>query len=77
MKLRNDISIRDFLTQVHQCAGEVEFHTAEGDVLNLKSALSQYLFAAVTTRPALMETASVVCCEQEDYERLRAYFCEA
>ena len=47
MKLKPNISIPSFLQAVQDCQGEVCLVTKEGDHLNLKSVLSQFVFAAV------------------------------
>lgn len=47
MKLKSNINVPDFLQAVQVCTGEVFFITPEGDHLNLKSALSQFIFTAV------------------------------
>ena len=46
MNLKPDINLSEFFRAVHTCRGEVLFETPEGDRLNLKSALSQYVFTA-------------------------------
>lgn len=46
MNLKPDINLPEFFRAVHACQGEVLFETPEGDRLNLKSALSQYVFTA-------------------------------
>lgn len=47
MKLNPNINVPSFLQTVQTCIGEVHFITGEGDHLNLKSTLSQFVFAAV------------------------------
>lgn len=47
MKLKTGVNISHFLLAVQSCRGDVNFITPEGDNLNLKSALSQFVFAAV------------------------------
>lgn len=47
MKLNSNINIPAFLQAVQSCKGEVCFVTEEGDILNLKSVLSQFVFTAV------------------------------
>ena len=46
MYLKPDINLPEFFQAVHTCRGEVLFETPEGDRLNLKSALSQFVFTA-------------------------------
>lgn len=47
MKLKNNVNIPSFLEAVQKCDYEVLFVTGEGDQLNLKSTLSQFVFTAV------------------------------
>ena len=47
MKLNPNANIARFLQTVQRCKGDVHYLTSEGDDLNLKSALAQFLFAAV------------------------------
>ena len=47
MKLNPSTNIPRFLQAVYNCQGDVYFTTPDGDTLNLKSALSQFVFAAV------------------------------
>lgn len=47
MKVNPNTNIPRFLQAVQTCRGDVHFTTPEGDDLNLKSALSQFVFAAV------------------------------
>ena len=75
MRLKVTILPAEFLQCVDQCAGEVLYKTSEGDILNLKSQLSKYLFLIAVNAP---ETAALRCgeisCEPEDYEILKPFF---
>ena len=46
MKVQNITNIDKFFTVIDECAGKVELVTGEGDRLNLKSKLSQYVSMA-------------------------------
>ena len=46
MKVQNITDIEGFFKVVDQCRGKVELVTGEGDRLNLKSKLSQYVSMA-------------------------------
>lgn len=46
MRLKENIDYAVFLKTVQGCQGEVLLVTSEGDQLNLKSTLSQFIFAA-------------------------------
>lgn len=47
MKLQTNANIPKFLQTVQKCRGAVTYVTPEGDNLDLKSALAQFVFAAV------------------------------
>ena len=49
MKLKPDISITAFIQAVQTCQGEVYFVTPEGDRLNLKSALMEFVFVTAVS----------------------------
>ena len=66
MRLKENIDLAQFLMAVSTCKGEVSFTTAEGDVLNLKSALSRYVFVVAMRHPELLENGQVVCETAED-----------
>ena len=51
MKLKKDANLPDFLRTVAQCKDDVYFKTTQGDVLNLKSELSKYIFLAAAASP--------------------------
>ena len=50
MKVSNIKDIQKFFDVVDSCAGKVELVTGEGDRLNLKSKLSQYVSLTVRFR---------------------------
>jgi hypothetical protein len=43
MKLNNVKDVETFLAAVNACESDVDLKSTEGDVLNLKSSLSQYI----------------------------------
>ena len=75
MRLKDNISSAEFLQCVDQCAGEVLYKTDEGDILNLKSQLSKYLFLIAVNAP---EAATLRCgeiiCQAQDREILQPFF---
>lgn len=76
MKLQKEVSLSDFMRAVRQCRGEVCFKTTEGDMLNLHSTLSAYIFMAAasdTARGYLLD-GEVACADAAD-ELLLAPFC--
>lgn len=72
MNLRPDINLSDFFRVVHTCRGEVLFETPEGDRLNLKSSLSQYVFTAAVAGQ-LRALNGQLSYDQEDEPRLTPF----
>lgn len=75
MKLTENCNLPAFLRAADCCAGEVTFQTPEGDVLNLKSQLSKYVFLAAAASPEmrLLAEGEVFCGNPAD-EALLAEF---
>ena len=48
MKLKNIKEVEEFRKVIHACAGDVYLKSQDGDVFNLKSALSEYIGLCVT-----------------------------
>ena len=72
MKLKSDISISGFLEAVKLCRDEVSFDTEAGDHLNLKSALSEFVFiVAIGSDPE--KFPGTITCSDEDLQRLKPY----
>lgn len=55
MILKNKSEISDFVHAAEKCAGEVFFEDEQGDRLNLKSELSQFVFAVILFKMEDME----------------------
>ena len=66
MKLKKEISLTSFLQKVKDCRGEITFQTEEGDSLNLKSVLSQYLFVVLAEQSDVWEHGSIRCAEEDE-----------
>lgn len=73
MYLIPNINLTEFLQIVLKCKGEVYFSSKDGDVLNLKSALSQYVFATVCNSPDFCLLGEISCDSDEDRELLKKY----
>lgn len=73
MHLKKDIKLVDFLYQINHCKNDVFFSTNEGDMLNLKSTLSQLVFASISDRPEVLYTSNVLFKSNSDYELLKEY----
>ena len=70
MKIKNINNVDKFFEVVDSCKGKVELVTGEGDRLNLKSKLCQYL--AVINIIFLILIAFFVCCLSE---KMDVYVC--
>lgn len=57
MKLKENADLPAFLRQVKKCGGDVFLETQEGDSLNLKSTLSQYIFVSLAPEIRLFQIA--------------------
>ena len=66
MKIRKYIDVAVFLDNVRKCEGNVYFKTIEGDQLNLKSLLSQYILVSIINNEELMEKGAVDCSKASD-----------
>lgn len=76
MKLKDSVIINDFLEAAQKCSGDVFLQTAEGDILNLKSLLSKYALTALMSKKNLLESAQIVCVQEEDYQKLAEFLVE-
>ena len=72
MKLRPEIDLSAFLKAIQGCAGDVIFETEEGDRLNLKSMLSQFVFTAVMAA-RLSAIPGRICCDKQDIPLLQKF----
>lgn len=70
MKVQNIKDINKFFEVVNQCSGKVELVTGEGDRLNLKSKLSQYVAFANVFSDGTVKEMEIVAYLPEDVDRL-------
>jgi len=75
MKLKPSCDLPAFLQTVRQCENDVVFVTLEGDVLNLNSELSKYIFLAAASSPngAFLPNGTIKCKSKADAVRLQEY----
>ena len=76
MKIKKIADTGKFLEIIDSCRGKVELLTKEGDCLNLKSKLSQYVSLAGILADKEMDDLELLAYEQEDQERLEAFFAD-
>ncbi len=70
MKIQNIDNVEKFFEVVNHCKGVVELVSPEGDRINLKSKLSQYLSLATMFSNGYVRELDIVAHEKEDVERL-------
>ena len=74
MDVKNIHNIEGFFRVIDNCAGRVELVTAEGDRLNLKSKLCQYLsLANVFSGDAGIPELMLVVSDPEDADKLMEF----
>ena len=70
MKVQNITNIEKFFQVVDACKGKVELVTGEGDRLNLKSKLSQYVSLANIFSNGEIPELELIAYEREDIDKL-------
>ena len=70
MKVMNIKDIDGFFAVIDKCKGKVELVTGEGDRLNLKSKLSQYVSLANIFSGGEIPELELVAYERDDIDRL-------
>jgi hypothetical protein len=70
MKVSNIQDIEKFFQVIDNCKGKVELVTGEGDRLNLKSKLSQYVSLANIFSGGEIPELELVAYEKEDIDSL-------
>lgn len=73
MKIKNITNIERFFEVVDKCEGKVELVTSEGDCLNLKSKLSQYVSLANIFSDGEIAEIDIKVSEPEDMNLLLQY----
>ena len=70
MKVQNITDVEGFFKVVDSCKGRVELARGEGDRLNLKSKLSQYVSMANIFSNGEIPELEVIAYEKEDTDKL-------
>ena len=73
MKIQNINNIEKFFQVVDSCAGKVELVTGEGDRLNLKSKLCQYVSMAIIFSNGEIPELEIIAYEKEDIDKLISF----
>ena len=75
MKVTKIADIDGFFKVVDSCTGKVELVTGEGDRLNLKSKLSQYVSMANIFSDGMIEELEIIAYEPEDIDKIVNFMC--
>jgi hypothetical protein len=73
MKILNITDVDRFFEVVDKCKGKIELVTSEGDRLNLKSKLSQYVALSKIFKEAKIDEIELIASEPEDVSLLLEY----
>lgn len=77
MKIQNVTDVDKFFEVVANCHGKVELVTGEGDRLNLKSKLTQYVsLANVFSHGNTIPEMEIIAYEKDDIEKLIQFMME-
>lgn len=73
MKVQNIKDVDKFFKVVDSCVGRVELVTGEGDRLNLKSKLSQYVSMANLFSDGEISELEIIAYEKEDIDKIVSF----
>ena len=73
MKIQNINNIEKFFQVVDSCSGRFELVTGEGDRLNLKSKLCQYVSMASIFSNGEIPELEILAYEKEDIDKLISF----
>lgn len=73
MKITNISDINEFFKVVDECKGRVELTSSEGDRINLKSKLTQFVAMAQLMNTTYVKELEIVASEPEDASRILDY----
>ncbi len=73
MKIIGITNVDKFLEVLDKCQGKIELITSEGDRLNLKSKLCQYLALSKIFSEAKIDEIEIVASEPEDIKLILEY----
>jgi len=76
MKIQNINNVEKFFQVIDSCTGKVELVTGEGDRLNLKSKLCQYVSMAKIFSDGTIAELEIIAYEPEDIKKLVNFMME-
>ena len=77
MRIKNINNPQQFFSVLNDCKGRVELVTDEGDRLNLKSTLCQYIALTQMFKDAKINDIELIVSEPEDVARLLEFLVRA
>jgi len=73
MRINNVKDVDAFVKVVDSCVGKVELVTAEGDRLNLKSRLAQYVSLEKIFRDESLKELEIIAEESDDVDKIISF----
>ena len=74
MHLKENVKLAELINKAKMCSGDVFYKTTEGDVLNLKSFLTQMLLQSIANSDSsILVSGQVICDEKEDCVHFTEY----
>ncbi|MDF2879155.1 MAG: hypothetical protein K0S30_2251 [Clostridia bacterium] len=73
IKITNITDVDSFFKTVDQCKGEIELVTSEGDRLNLRSKLCQYVSLTKIFSEAKIDEITIAVADSDDVQLLLQY----
>ena len=73
MKIQNITDVDKFFKVIDQCKGKVELVSPEGDRINLKSKLTQYLSMATIFSNGYIDELELIAYDKDDIDRLISF----
>lgn len=73
MKVMNITNVEGLFKVIDSCSGKVELVTGEGDRLNMKSKLSQYVALANVFSDGKIDELELLAYEAEDVKKLISF----
>lgn len=73
MKIKNITDVKKFFEKLSECKGSVKLITSQGDQLNLKSTLCQYIALTDMFTEAKIGEVEIICSDPDDATMLLEY----
>ncbi|MDO5110822.1 MAG: polya polymerase [Clostridia bacterium] len=73
MQIRNIAEPAELFRAINTCKGRVELVTDEGDRLNMRSTLCQYIALTQMFQDQRVDGIELVLSEPEDFDKLKPY----